>query len=197
MGLMVFKLTGLDSRFQCKNWFSKICTEFRDIGQNVSNFSGLVWKTSFGQVFGNILGLGTYFSNQFLRAGQFEYHVPIYKWVRSILHYFFQIFFFMSKGTNFQLCNLLGFCTTLLSLNQTKSNHPNTLTTARITQITNHLPFTNHTCLLSSLLYTIPGGFDSDIQTNFISQLNLNQTYQLELSFARVSLKSHIVKLQA
>ena len=37
-------------------------TKSRDIGQNVSNFAGLVWKADFGQFFGNILGLGAYFS---------------------------------------------------------------------------------------------------------------------------------------
>ena len=40
----------------------KICTESRDIGQNVSNFAGLVWKANFGHFFGNISGLGPYFS---------------------------------------------------------------------------------------------------------------------------------------
>ena len=34
----------------------------RDIGQNVSNFTGLVWKADFGQFFGIILGLVAYFS---------------------------------------------------------------------------------------------------------------------------------------
>ena len=62
MGFMVFKSTGSDSRFQCKKRFRKICTEARDIGQNVSNFAGLVWKADFGQFFGNILGLGAYLS---------------------------------------------------------------------------------------------------------------------------------------
>ena len=47
MGFMVFKSTSLDSRFQRKNRFWKICTESRDIGQNVSNFAGLVWKADF------------------------------------------------------------------------------------------------------------------------------------------------------
>ena len=56
MGFMVFKSTGLDSRFQRKKRFWKICTESRDIGQNVSNFAGLVWKADFGHFFGNILG---------------------------------------------------------------------------------------------------------------------------------------------
>ena len=40
----------------------KICTESRDIDQNVSNFAGLVWKADFGHFFGNILGLCAYFS---------------------------------------------------------------------------------------------------------------------------------------
>ena len=62
IGFMVFKSTGLDSRFQCKNQFGKICTESRDISQNVSNFGGLVWKADFWHFFGNILGLGANFS---------------------------------------------------------------------------------------------------------------------------------------
>ena len=43
----------------------------QDIGQNVSNFAGLVWKADFGHYFGNILRLGAYFS-----TGQFEDHEP-------------------------------------------------------------------------------------------------------------------------
>ena len=35
IGFMVFKLTGLDSRFQCKNRFKKICTESQDITKKV------------------------------------------------------------------------------------------------------------------------------------------------------------------
>ena len=66
MGFMVFKSTGLDSRFQRKNCFWKICTESRDIGQNVSNFAGLVWKPDFLHFSGNILGLDAYFLNWFL-----------------------------------------------------------------------------------------------------------------------------------
>ena len=82
IGFMVFKMTGSDSRFQRKNRFWKICTESRDIGQNVSNFAGLVWKAVFGHVFANISGLGAYFSNPifelkpWVRAGHFEYHEP-------------------------------------------------------------------------------------------------------------------------
>ena len=82
MGFMVFKSTGLDSRFQRKNRFWKICTGSRDIGQNMSNFAGLVWKADFGHFFGNILGLRTYFSKPifalkpWVRAGWFEYHEP-------------------------------------------------------------------------------------------------------------------------
>ena len=66
---MVFKSTGLDSRFQRKNRFWKICTGSRDIGQNMSTFAGLVWKSDFGHFFGNILGLRTYFSKH-LEAGR-------------------------------------------------------------------------------------------------------------------------------
>jgi len=82
MGFMVFKSTGLDSRFQRKNRFWKLCIESRDIGQNVSNFAGLVWKADFVHFFGNILGLGAYFLKPifalrpWVRAGQFEYHEP-------------------------------------------------------------------------------------------------------------------------
>ena len=82
MGFMVFKSTGLDSRFQRKKQFWKICTESRDIGQNVSNFAGLVWKADFGHFFGNISGLGAYFSKSIFalkpwaQAGRFEYHEP-------------------------------------------------------------------------------------------------------------------------
>ena len=61
MGFMVFKSTGLDSRLQRKKLFGKICIESRDIGQNVSNFAGLVWKANFGHFFSNISGLGAYF----------------------------------------------------------------------------------------------------------------------------------------
>ena len=59
---MVFKLTGSTLWFQCKNWFIKICTETRNIGENVSNVAGLVLNANFGQFFGNNLGLGAYFS---------------------------------------------------------------------------------------------------------------------------------------
>ena len=82
MGFMVFKSTGLDSRFQRKNRFWKICTGSRDIGQNMSNFAGLVWKADFLNFFGNILGLGAYFSKPIFVlkpwawAGRFEYHKP-------------------------------------------------------------------------------------------------------------------------
>ena len=82
MGFMVSKSTGLDSRLQRKKLFWKICIESRDIGQNVSNFAGLVWKADFGHFFGNISGLGAYFSKpifalkSWVQAGRFEYHEP-------------------------------------------------------------------------------------------------------------------------
>ena len=94
IGFMVFKMTGSDSRFQRKNRFWKICTESRDIGQNVSNFAGLVWKAVFGHVFADISGLGAYFSKPifalkpWVRAGRFEYHEP----------YNLNNFFFTYKG---------------------------------------------------------------------------------------------------
>ena len=53
-----------------------------DIGQNVSNFAGLVWKADFVHFFGNILGLGAYFLKPifalkpWVQAGRFEYHEP-------------------------------------------------------------------------------------------------------------------------
>ena len=40
---MVLKTTGLSSRFQ-------ICTESQDIGQNVQNFTDLVWRPEFGHI---------------------------------------------------------------------------------------------------------------------------------------------------
>ena len=101
MGFMVFKLTCLDSRFQCKNRFWKICTESRDIGQNVSNFAGLVWMAGFRQFFGNILGLGAYFSKpifalkSWVQAGRFEYHEP----------HILNNFFFTFKGVGSELKN--------------------------------------------------------------------------------------------
>ena len=82
MGFMVFKSTGLDSQFQRKKWFSKICTESRDIGKNVSNFAGLVWKADFGHVLADISGLGAHFSKPifalkpWVQASRFEYHEP-------------------------------------------------------------------------------------------------------------------------
>ena len=91
---MVFKTTGSDSRFQCKNWFWKIYTESWDIRQNVSkkwlpNQTSKIWH-----VFANISGLGAYFSNPifelkpWVRAGRFEYHEP----------YNLNNFFFTYKG---------------------------------------------------------------------------------------------------
>ena len=98
IGSMVFKSTGSIPRFQCKNGFKKICTESRDIGQNVSNFAGLVWKADFWHLFGNILGLGAYFSKlisalkPWVQAGRFEYHEP----------YNLNDFFFTYKGVRSQ-----------------------------------------------------------------------------------------------
>ena len=82
IGFMVFKSTGSDSRLQRKNRFWKVCNEYWDIGQNVSNFAGLVWNADFRQFFGNFLGLGAYFSKPifalkpWVQAGRFEYHEP-------------------------------------------------------------------------------------------------------------------------
>ena len=82
IGFMVFKTIGSDSRFQRKNRFWKICTESRDIGQNMWNFAGLIWKADFGNVLADISGLGAYFSKPifafkpWFKAGRFEYHEP-------------------------------------------------------------------------------------------------------------------------
>ena len=51
-----------NDRFQWKNWFLKICTEFQDIGQNVQHFTDLVWRSEFGHILDNTSGLGAYFS---------------------------------------------------------------------------------------------------------------------------------------
>ena len=61
---------------------SVLTSMHRYIGQNVSNFAGLVWKADFGHLFGNIFGLCAHFSNpifalkSWLQAGRFEYHEP-------------------------------------------------------------------------------------------------------------------------
>ena len=70
----------------------------RDIGKNVSNFAGLVWKANFVHFFANTLGLAAYFLNPifalkpWVQAGRFEYHEPYnpkkkftYKGVKAIL----------------------------------------------------------------------------------------------------------------
>ena len=64
---MVLKSTGLSSRFQHKNRFWKICTGSWDIGKNIQNYAGLVWRPDFWHVLLNISGPGAYFSNRFLR----------------------------------------------------------------------------------------------------------------------------------
>ena len=48
---MVFKSIGLDSWFQHKNQYFEIWTESQEMVQNVSKFSGLVWKVNFGELF--------------------------------------------------------------------------------------------------------------------------------------------------
>ena len=94
---LVFKVygtqtTGLSSRAQHKNRFPKLCIEFWDIGQNVSNFAGLVWKANFGHFFDDILGLGAYFSKpifalkSWVQAGRFEYHEP-----HNLNNFFFRL----------------------------------------------------------------------------------------------------------
>ena len=82
MGLLVLKTTDLNPRFQRKNRFWKIYTGSQNIGQNVPNFAGLVWKADFGHFFGNILALHAYFLKPIFAlkpwvwAGWIEYHEP-------------------------------------------------------------------------------------------------------------------------
>ena len=66
MGFMVFKSTGLDSRFQRKNWFWKMGTESQDITKKVSKI-GLPNQTrNIWHFLANISGLGAYFSKTIL-----------------------------------------------------------------------------------------------------------------------------------
>ena len=67
IGFKVFKSTGSASRFQHKNQFLNICTESRDIGQNVSNLAGLVWKAIFNTFWLISQDLVHIFENRFLR----------------------------------------------------------------------------------------------------------------------------------
>ena len=82
IGFMVFKTTGLSSRFQRSNRFWKICIGSWVIGQNVQNLVGLVWRVQFGHVLINISGSDAYFSKPiaalkpWAQAGCFEYHEP-------------------------------------------------------------------------------------------------------------------------
>ena len=79
---MVLKTTGLSSRFQHKNQFWKICTEARDIKQNVQKIRLPNQTCIFLDVLANILGPGEYFSKPIFalklqaQASQFEYHEP-------------------------------------------------------------------------------------------------------------------------
>ena len=82
IGFMVFKSTGLDSRFQRKNRFWKICTESPDITKKVSKI-GLPNETSkIWHILADISGLGGYFSKPIFAlkpwgwVGQFEHHQP-------------------------------------------------------------------------------------------------------------------------
>ena len=81
MGFMVFKSTGLDSRFQRKNRFWKICTESQDIIKKVSKI-GLPNQTSkIWHILADISRLGAYFSKPifalklWVQAGRFEYRM--------------------------------------------------------------------------------------------------------------------------
>ena len=63
-GFMVLISTGWVTRFQRKSHCRIICTESRDIDQNVLNL--VVWNADFGIFFGNILGLdGFFFKSDF------------------------------------------------------------------------------------------------------------------------------------
>ena len=94
MGFMVFKSTGLDSQFQRKNLFWKICMECQNITKKVSKI-GLPNQTSkIWHILAHISGLGAYFSKPifalklWVQAGRFEYHEP----------YNLNNFFFTYKG---------------------------------------------------------------------------------------------------
>ena len=99
IGFMVFKTTGLDSRFQRKNRFWKMCTESRDIGQNVSKICLPNQTSKIWHILADISGLSAYFSKPifalkpWVRAGHFEYHEP----------YNLNNFFFTYKGVRFIL----------------------------------------------------------------------------------------------
>ena len=66
-------MTGLSSWFQCKN-------QSWDIGQNVSEYQGLVWRPKFAHILDNISGPNAYFSKTIFalkpwaQASCFEYH---------------------------------------------------------------------------------------------------------------------------
>ena len=82
IGFIVLKTTVLNSGFQRKNRFGKICTESWDIGKNVSKYAGLVWRPGFWYILINISRPGAYFSEPIFAlkpwawAGRFEYHEP-------------------------------------------------------------------------------------------------------------------------
>ena len=82
---MVFKTTGLSSRFQRSKRFWKICIGSRVIGQNVTKLEGLVWRVRFWHVLTNISGSNAYISKliaslkPLAQADRFEYLEP-YKW---------------------------------------------------------------------------------------------------------------------
>ena len=69
MRFMVLKTTGLNPQFQCKSQFWKICTESRDISQNVSKFR-LPNQTS---------GLSGYLSNLILALEPVVLSTQIFK----------------------------------------------------------------------------------------------------------------------
>ena len=79
---MVLKTTGLNSRFQRKTRFWKICTESQDIKQNVQKIGSPNQTCIFLDVLANISGPGEYFSKPIFalkpqaQAGRFEYHEP-------------------------------------------------------------------------------------------------------------------------
>ena len=89
IGFMVFKSTDSDLRFQRKHWFWKICTESRDISQNVSNFAGLVWKVNFDTflvIFFILISLKT----QFLRWSR-KFKLVDLNTINHMIRFFFTI----------------------------------------------------------------------------------------------------------
>ena len=81
MGIMVFKSSGLDTQFQRKNQFRKICTESQDITKKVSKICHPNQTSKICHILANISGLDAYFSKQifalklWVQAARFEYPI--------------------------------------------------------------------------------------------------------------------------